>query len=336
MYYVSKGGMSDDDIEFCMVQHDVGQVVELGGAEPLGGAPDIDWHTRLFGVAEARATHGVDGTGVRVAVIDTGVNHSHPGLAGSVTAHDCTGFGPGDENGHGSHCCGVVHSVAPGAEIHSFRVFEPKNTAVIRNIMEALRRIASGELGKFDIVSMSLGGGAPSHEMRMALLELTAKGVIVCCAAGNEGDHEREGAPRFGTVNYPAHFSSTIAVGSLDKQRRRSQFSSSGPKITVMAPGENVWSCWKDNGLACLSGTSMATPFVAGTLALLFHACLKNKISKPTLSQLIFSMARSSADMEEPGFDFFTGYGCINPPGMIQRYLDLAVQLRSTPQSACV
>lgn len=319
--------MSESDLEFCMVDHDI---VELGGPKQ-GGAPDIDWHARLFGVYEARAAHGVDGTGVRVAVIDTGVNHSHPGLAGRVTAHDCTGFGPGDENGHGSHCCGVVHCVAPGAEIHSFRVFEPKNTAVLRNIMDALRRISSGELGRFDIVSMSLGGGSPSHDMRMALLELTAKGVVVCCAAGNEGDHDKEGAPRFGTVNYPAHFCSTVAVGSIDRNRRRSQFSSSGPKITVMAPGENVWSCWKDDGLACLSGTSMATPFVAGTLALLIQACKKNKLPSPTLSQIIYCMAKSSADMEDPGFDFFTGYGCINPPGIIQRYIDLCRHAQPTP-----
>lgn len=325
--------MSDMDktIQFQIVEHKVNDVQPLSDGEieafsgGLGpGRPDLSWHTRLFGIDKVCSAHDVDGRGVRVAVIDTGVYAKHPGLNGKVTAHDCTGHGPHDQDGHGSHCCGIVHSVAPEAEIHSFRVFDPTNTAVHRNIMRALKEISSEKHGKFDVVSMSLGGGDPSQVMRMALLELNAKGIFICCAAGNESDHTKEDAPRFGTVNWPAHFNSTLAIGSVDKFKRRSSYSSSGPKITVMAPGEDVWSCWKDNSMACLSGTSMATPFVAGTLALLLHACLKNRVAKPNLSQLLLCIATSSSEMEESGFDFFTGYGCINPLGMIDNYIESA------------
>lgn len=323
-------GSADDDIHFVMVGHKVEEVVSLsagGGIEPSsfwGGRSHEDWHIRLFGVDRVRKAYGVDGTGVRVAVIDTGAYVKHPGLHGKVVAHDCTGHGPSDEDGHGSHCCGVVHSVAPGADIHSFRVFGPDNTAVHRNIMRALREVASGKHGGFDVVSMSLGGGEPSHAMRMALLELNARGVFVCCAAGNDSDHAQGDAPRFGTVNWPAHFNSTLAVGSVDSSKKRSAYSSSGPKITLMAPGENVWSTWKDDSMACLSGTSMATPFVAGTIALLLHLCDKADLPKPNLSQLLLCIAASSCDMEEPGFNFFTGYGCIDPGGMFKKYLAAA------------
>ena len=323
-----------DDAEFEIVGHKVGEVRPLAGGGngggsregfSAGGCDGCDfWHTRVSGVDAVRSSRGLDGGGVRVAVIDTGVYAGHPALHGKVTAHDCTGKGAGDEDGHGSHCCGIVHSVAPGADIHSFRVFEPGNKAVHRNIMRALREVSSGKHGRFDVVSMSLGGGEPSHDMRMELLSLNAGGVFICCAAGNESDHSKEDAPRFGTVNWPAHFNSTLAVGSVDRAGRRSSYSSSGPKITVMAPGEDVWSCWKDDSMACLSGTSMATPFVAGTIALLLQACVKNEVPKPNLSQLLLCVAASSSDMEAPGFDFFTGYGCINPRGLIDRYLALA------------
>lgn len=289
-------------------------------------APDLMWHVERYGVPEARAEFGVDGAGVRVAVIDTGAHCAHPRLGGRVTAHDYTGLGlgGGDDNGHGSHVCGIVHAVAPGAEIHSFRVFEPQNRAVESNIMRALEDILSEKHGRFDVINMSLGAEEPRQSMRMALLDLNSRGSIICCAAGNAKDHCSVDAPRFGTVNWPAHFNSTIAVGSLDRDRRRSPFSSTGPMITVMAPGENVWSCWKDDTLACLSGTSMATPFVAGVMCLMLQACKNRAQPRPNMGELLHCMAASCSDLEAPGFDFFTGYGCIHPPGLIARVLSRA------------
>ena len=326
--------MEEPDLEFCLVDH---EVVERCPAHAAGGAaatkklprprprpgPDMTWHLERYGVPKARRKFEVDGTGVRVAVIDTGAHDAHPGLHGRVTAHDYTGLGlgGGDANGHGSHVCGVVHAVAPGAEIHSFRVFEPKNRAVERNILNALSDILAHKHGRFDVINMSLGSEEPQQRMRMLLLELNARGAIVCCAAGNEKDHSSADAPRFGTINWPAHFNSTIAVGSVDRDRHRSPYSSSGPKITVMAPGENVWSCWNDGTMACLSGTSMATPFVSGVMCLTLEACKKRSVPRPDLSELLHCMAQSCSEMEAPGFDFFTGYGCINPPGLIGRVL---------------
>lgn len=311
-------------MSFGIADHDVVSIMPLASR-----SPDDAWHLNEFGVKEARSAHNVSGSGVRVAVIDTGVDGDHPYFGRKVVGHDYTGLGPEDHDGHGTHCCGIVHGVAPGAEIHSFRVFDPTNTAVLRNINMALRDILSGEHGRFDVVSMSLGGGEPSHEMRMLLLELAASGVVIFCAAGNESSHDRPDAPRFGTVNWPAQFACTVAVGSVDRGGRRSGFSSSGPKIGVMAPGGNVWSSWKEGQMACLSGTSMACPFVAGVTALLFEACRARRIPPPGLPQILLCIAKSSCDMESPGFDFFTGDGCINPRGMIDRYLEFSDAERS-------
>lgn len=322
--------VSDALSDFHVVDHKVDEIIETFGGGTHRPPSHEEWHVIKFGADSARKQYGVDGTGVRVAVLDTGVHASHPYLEGKVSAHDCTGDGAKDEDGHGSHCCGITHAVAPGAEIISIRVFDRKNIGVHRNIMKALREILDGKYGKIDVINMSLGGGAPSQDMRMALLDLNARGVLVVCAAGNEADHARDDAPRFGTVNWPAHFNSTVAVGSVNMYRIRSQYSSSGPKITVMAPGERVISSWKDDSMAILSGTSMASPYVAGCFALLVHHCSENKLPPPTLSRLLWALASSSTDLEVPGFDFFTGYGCINPGGLIHRYTELCSRIESS------
>eukprot|EP00873_Tetraselmis_striata_P033736 jgi/Tetstr1/454000/TSEL_040919.t1 len=304
------------------------EAAATGGAGGRGGGDGGKaWHLDTFGVQAARERFGVDGTGVCVAVIDTGVHAAHPDLHGRVTAHDYTGAGDGgDEDGHGTHVCGIVHAVAPGAEIHSFRVFGPDSRAVMGNIMSALHDIKIGRHGRFDVVNMSLGAGEPCQEMRLLLLELNARGALLCCAAGNEGDHDGASAPRFGTVSWPAQFNSTIAVGSVDARRRRSPYSSSGPKITIMGPGENVWSCWNDGRTARLSGTSMASPFVAGVIVLALEACRKRRAPRPNMSEMLCCMATSCLDLEAPGFDFFTGYGCIEPGALIDRVLARAAR----------
>ena len=317
--------MAEDTHFFRVADHEVLQVVPADAAEPSrrrAAAPpprDLRWHLELCGVDRARATWGLTGAGARVAVIDTGVNAAHPRLGGRAVAHDytVTRDGPADADGHGSHCCGIVHDVAPGAEVHSFRVFDDELRADRRSLVNALAAIRDGTHGRFDVVNMSLGSGQPDQAMRILLLEICASGTLVCCAAGNSEAHDRDDAPRFGTVDWPAHYNSTIAVGSVDRRRRRSPFSSSGPKITVMAPGQEVWSCWKDDSMACLSGTSMASPFAAGVLALAAEMCAARGWAAPSLSEALCCMAKSCAGMEAPGFDFFTGYGCLDPRGFL-------------------
>lgn len=315
-----------DEESFDIVPHDVCEVLasEAGtSVETFSADREMSWHLHEFGIQQLRDKFGVSGKGAKIAVIDTGVDASHPQFQGRVVAHDCTGEGAGDVDGHGTHCCGISMAVAPGAEIHSFKVFDVSGRAVHRNIMTALAKVNA--MG-FHVVNMSLGSGQPSQAMMMALLELNACGTLICCAAGNEGGHDNPDAPRFGTISFPAGFNSTLAVGSVDKKRVRSPFSSSGPKISIMAPGQGVWSSWTGGGMACLSGTSMASPFMAGVLALLHEACSKRALKPLNLSEVLYAAALSCNEMEAPGFDFFTGYGCIYPQGFVERAIQIATR----------
>lgn len=297
---------------FCRADYTVHEVCRPGSPPPDSWSPDS------YGAQQARDAFNISGKSVCVAVIDTGV-FVHPDIP-NVVPVDYTGDGPVDSDGHGTHCCGIVGKCAPGAKIISMRVFGKNNCAAHQNIVKALKSIIKGKHGKVDIVNMSLGAGEPSEVMRELLLRLAAKGIIIVCAAGNESDHSSADAPRFGTISWPAHFNSTIAVGSINKAMKRSAFSSSGPKITVMAPGERIVSTWLDGKHAVLSGTSMASPYVAGCLALLLEHANNLGLPKPDSSKLLWCFSVSSGDMEEKGFDFFTGYGYIQPAALINRY----------------
>jgi minor extracellular protease Epr len=300
---------------------------------PSGGERDMEdrapqptaWHMQKFGIPALWGQLGTRGRGVRVAVIDTGVDARHPALP-TVVAHDYAASGGGaDQQGHGTHVCGLIAGaytgVAPDAEVVSIKVFGSNGAATAGNIMRALRDVRDGVFGAVDIVNMSLGSPQPSEEMRLLLLELTARGKLVVCAAGNQGAHDAAvGAPRFGTVSYPALFENTLAVGSVAENGARSKFSSTGPGVAVMAPGEAVLSTWPNGGAALLSGTSMAAPFLSGCLALLVAACRARGKASPGTDVVRYLLAATYADMEAGGFDLYTGNGCVAPAALIARH----------------
>ena len=113
---------------------------------------------------------------------------------------------------------------------------------------------------KPDVVSMSLGGPAPSSVLHDRIKTLYEMNIPVVCAAGNSGD---------GGVNYPAAFDETIAVAAYDRWGKIANFSSKGEKVEWAAPGVNIYSTFLNNGYASLSGTSMACPFITGVICLM-------------------------------------------------------------------
>ena len=295
----------------------------------LSAPPPDQWALRNHGIRRLWESIGTKGEGARVAVIDTGVNTSHPDLRG-VKAHDYTGDGPEDRNGHGTHCCGIVGAsasgpvsgVAPGCELHSFKVFNDAGACRNSWIVAALQDVKSGRRGRFDVVSMSLGAQAPSEQMRMLLLEMSAMGIVVLAAAGNDGRSEGS-APgeECGSVDWPAAFSSTVAVGSTDAGRRRSAFSSTGDKLVVTAPGKEITNCWVGpDAYATISGTSMACPFAAGCVALLVSHARARGLPPPRLDSVTYCLAASAVDIDRPGYDLNTGHGDINPAGFVRAY----------------
>ncbi len=231
---------------------------------------------------------GLTGKGVKVAVIDEGIA-VHPELEGSVKARvNLTAErGKGAVGSHGTHVAGIIHALAPDAELRGYAVFsgDGSNRALSENpeqpIIDAIHRaVKDGN----QVINMSLGSGdGPSNALARVVEEYASKGVIFLIAAGNSRNMS-------GGIDSPSSAPSAITVGSLDTAGRMSDFTNFGPrfdprKLTTvvkdvfMTPGSNIVSTMpegmalpmgpKTPNYASMSGTSMATPVMSGVTALL-------------------------------------------------------------------
>lgn len=233
-----------------------------------GDREQVNWAGSILGIPEVWSQ--TMGEGVKVAVLDTGIDLDHPDLEeGIVATEDFTGDGVEDINGHGTHCAGII-----GARLNQtgFVGVAPKVDLLVGKVLGndgsgAFHWIADGVLWAVEqgasIISMSLGGPYSSNRLYQAIHVALAKGAMVICAAGNEGSLFQN------SIGYPGRYGGVLTVASHDENGNRSGFSSRGGEIDVMAPGSNIWSTFKDGGYAELSGTSMAAPFVAGLAALI-------------------------------------------------------------------
>ena len=209
------------------------------------------------------------GEGVRIAVLDTGIDPDHPDLEGAIEqTRDFTGEGIEDLNGHGTHCAGIIAArkndigfigAAPSASLLIGKVLRNSGAGTLCAVAEAVNWAVDQ---RADIISMSLGSEQGAPELFEAIHLALARGAIVICAAGNSGALFANG------IGYPGRYGSVITVAAHDQHGQPSGFSSRGPEIDFMAPGQDIWSTFRQGGFAKLSGTSMATPFVAGLAAL--------------------------------------------------------------------
>jgi len=263
---------------------------------------------------------GYNGRGIKVCVIDTGINNTHPALSSSVIAEkdfvtdDMDGDTAEDFHGHGTHVAGIVAStnstyrgVAFGASILNAKVFSSTTvTATTESIIEGVEWcIDQGA----DILTLSLGEDESLNDGSDALSQyldgIVNQGKIVAVAAGNSG-------PGSVTINCPGCAHNVITVGSTSKADSISSFSSRGPtadsriKPDVTAPGEAITSTWKDGGYRTLSGTSMSTPVVAGLSALILQA------RSMTPGEMKALLMNTAVDLGTYGKDNSYGAGRIN------------------------
>lgn len=279
----------------------------------------VDWGVALLGVPalwkESR------GEGIKVAVCDTGAALTHPDLRDAIDdAKDFTDspLGPGDSNGHGTHCCGVI-----GARDNTSGVIGVANMCRLLvakvlgdNGSGSSLSVSKGVIWSVDqgahVISMSLGSPYPDTRIRKAIEYALSKGVIVVCAAGNEG-------PSLDTVGYPAKWPGVISVGAINEQRKVANFSSRGDRVDICAPGVNIVSDWPPTGMASLSGTSMATPHVAGVVALMLAKHLRDGGATPakTPDQVRAHLIGNAIDLGESGKDPSYGYGLIDPAKLL-------------------
>ncbi|OGR90063.1 MAG: hypothetical protein A2V88_08185 [Elusimicrobia bacterium RBG_16_66_12] len=207
------------------------------------------------------------GAGVKVVVIDTGIDRTHPELAPNIKGgwnaltkgEDFT-----DDNGHGSHVSGTIAAVddkkgvvgvAPKADLYGVKVLDADGSGTFDDVIAGMQWAVDN---KMEIASMSLGASQGNQALTDMVAAMTKAGVILIAAAGNSG----------GSVGFPAACPGAIAIAASDSKDNLASFSSRGPAVAVIAPGVNVKSTYKNGGYDTLSGTSMATPHVSGLAAL--------------------------------------------------------------------
>jgi subtilisin family serine protease len=250
------------------------------------------------------------GRGIKVAVIDSGIDASHPALKGAEVAEISLIKGEAPSPGHGTAVASIIvgnsenqKGIAPAASILSVRVLnkdgEGDSFTVARGIVEAVDRGA-------DVINMSLGGDASSSVLEQAVQYAQSRGVSVVAAVGNEG---QEG------VAYPARYDGVVGVTSLDANGQSSGFANYGKGVDIGAPGVGVYTAWADEEIVSFSGTSTASAFVAGVLA---AELSKNPgVPREKIVDLLYEYANES---EKPGFDQYTGHGALNVARIENRF----------------
>ncbi len=259
---------------------------------------------RSIALRQAHAISRKFGQGIKVAVIDTGVDLQHPGIKDHLsdpgewkdfvdndnTPQDEPGIGatPGKAYGHGTAVTGIILQIAPKATILPLRAIKPNGGGDLTSVIKAIDyAIAKGAL----IINLSLGSSVSDLALSRELTYAKSKGVFVFASAGNNG--------KLNNGDYPAKLSfvddvdtsvagSTFGIGSVDKYDELSSFTARGDGIFAFAPGEEIYSFYPDSKMAYATGTSFATPMVSGAFALAASE-LPSEVSQSKLASVFKS-----------------------------------------------
>ena len=278
-----------------------------------------DWGIKQIG-ADIVHNNGIKGETINVAVLDTGADLDHPDLVSNIAySYDFSGsndYDSSDCDGHGTHVAGTVGAllngngvvgVAPDVNLYILKVFTDGGRGSYSDVEEALEwcyltHNDSDPNNDIQIVSMSLGSeyadGDPGFEDLVDTLY--DAGILLVGAAGNSGSADDN-------VIYPARYENIIAVAATDINNKKASFSSTGPDVEISAPGVYVRSTYLSGGYAIMGGTSMATPHVAGTAALVMAA--NPGISNVEVRQILCDTA---VDLGSPGRDNLYGFGLVD------------------------
>lgn len=262
-----------------------------------------DWGHNTIGINLIH-NYSYKGTNIKVAVLDTGVDTSHSdlNLAGGYNFID-NNSNYNDDNGHGTHVAGIIAAldnqfgvvgVAPKADLFALKFLDQNGEGTTADLAKAIDWSIEN---KMDILNMSFGYSGYDPVINELIRIAYQNGILIVGAAGNEG---------INSISYPANLSSVIAVGAINEQKEKAPFSNYGNQLEVVAPGVNIYSTYKNNSYAYLDGTSMASAYVSGYLAL-----LKEKYPNKSNDDLRTLLHKNVLDLGVSGRDSQYGYGII-------------------------
>ncbi len=277
------------------------------------------WGVQYIG-SQPVHNQSINGIGVKIAVLDTGIDYNHPDLAGNYKG----GYNfvnnnpdPWDDNClslyrtcHGTHVSGIIAAehngigvvgVAPGADIYAVKVLDGGGFGTASLVVSGIEWAKNNGM---NIISMSLGSTENNTAVLDAVNAAYNSGVLLVAAGGNTGG---------GPVLYPAAYDSVIAVTAIDQNGQRASFSPIDQKIEVAAPGVRINSTVQ-GGYGFLSGTSMAAPHVTGVAALIFSTNFTdvNGDGKRDNKDVREIIRNTAFDAGIPGKDNTYGYGMVD------------------------
>lgn len=289
--------------------------------EPLPG----DEYANSWGVQHVGAdfVHGSGnkGTGIKIAIIDTGVDYNHPDLGGC--------FGPGCKvldgydyvfndddpfddswNSHGTHTAGVIAAeengsgvigIAPEAELYAVKVLDGAGFGLLSWIIAGIEWAVNNQA---DIINLSLEG-MDFQSFQDACDSAYSSGVLLVAAGGNTNG---------GNVRYPAAYDSVIAVTGTDASDMKAYFSPIGPEVELAAPGMDILSTVAGGGFNSLSGTSQAASHVTGTAALFFSSELEDVNGDGIVNHedVREKLQMTAIDLGDSGLDNIYGFGLVD------------------------
>lgn len=255
---------------------------------------------------------GLDGTGVLVGVIDSGIA-PHPDLNGKVLlSRTYTGESGLPQEAHGTHVAGTIaangaiRGVAYNARLASYRVLDNRGSGTLDNVIKGVFAAIND---RCHVINLSLGGTYNYPPLASAMKAAYDARVVVIVAAGNSGD----GNNSTNEISYPGAYPTVECVGAADYNGSATapvpaSFSSSNSEVDCCSQGVYVLSTVLNNGYAYMSGTSMATPHIAGVAALLVQKYRRSGLNYTT-QQIYNDITRLCKDIYLPGRDNTTGYG---------------------------
>ncbi len=290
------------------------------------------WGVKRIGSGNVHA-NGNKGTNVRVAIIDSGIDYTHPDLnTNYVGGYDFVNKDayPMDDNGHGTHVAGTVAAlmngtgvvgVAPEAKLYGLKVLDARGSGSFSNVIAALQWAVDNGI---QVTNNSYGSsGDPGSLVKAAFDNSYAAGVLHIAAAGNSGSCNGKSD----TVGYPAKYTSVVAVAATNKSDARPCWSSTGPAVEVSAPGATIRSTRMGGGYVEYSGTSMASPHVAGVAALVVAAGVLDENGNGRINDEVRGILTTTAiDLGSTGRDPHYGFGLVDAVGAVG-----AVSIPSAP-----